>query len=218
VIYNGRSRWTAVTQLSRLTTPTAYFGQFQYELLELAAQRARAWAQSHNVAALFVRLELAATGGEFRRMAMQFVRWHQQPGEEELKKNILQWFKGQAALKGDETLLEKIQGVEDMGIFAENLELWIQESKEQGRQQGREQGRQQGMEQGRQEGRQQGELKMLTQMVRSKFGVEFSERLTPTYARLLTTESRNQFIDWVIQSETKEQLLEHIRSSANGIN
>ena len=88
-----------------------------------------------------------------------------------------------------------------MGMLAENLKKWAADF--------REEGRAQGLEKGKRD--------LLFQLVEWKYGPVVRRQLTETLLRLTTTETLDRFGNWIIQCETAEELLERIRSSANGI-
>ena len=213
VIYNGKRRWTAPLEFSKLhpvrsSVYARYNISARYILMDFSACKERALKCASNPLALLIRLEVAESMAELSQVAEDYVEWYRQPGQEELKADLTSWFKTLLENAGDENLRRRIEGVEDMGMLAENLRQWVAEYKEAGLAQ---------LEQGRIEGLEEGKRELLLRQIETKYGTEVREQLTETLLRHTTTEALDQFGDWIIECESAEKLFQRIRASSNGI-
>ena len=134
-------------------------------------------------------------------MAEDFIKWYLQPGQKELKADLMKRFITSLENAGDEDLRRRIEGVEDTGMLVENIRQWAVDYKEAGFAQGLEQGKRE----------------LLLRLIETKYGIEVREQLTETLRRHTTTEALDRFGDWIIVCESAEELFQRIRTSSNGI-
>ena len=220
VIYNGRQRWTAPLEFGELhplrnSVHARYNISARYILMDFSTYKERALEFSDNPLALLIRLEIAESVEELPQVVDTFIGWYRQPGQEELKADLTDWFKMLLENIGDENLRRRIEGVEDMGMLAENLREWVAEYKEYKEsalaqlEKGRTEGRTEGLEEGKRE--------LLLRQIETKYGTDVREQLTETLLRHTTTEALDRFGDWIIKCESAEELFQRIRASSNGI-
>ena len=222
VIYNGSRRWKAPLDLGDLysvrgSTKAGYNAECEFILMDLSAFRERALTHLEHPLGLLICLECAETEAEWLQVFDEYEQWYWKSGDDELKEDLAKWLKASI----DDSLREKTEGVEDMGMMAENFKKWAANHRaqgiEEGRVQGVEEGRVQGVEEGRVQGLEIGKRDLLFRLIESKYGPAVRGQLNETLMRLTTTEALDRFGDWIIQCETAEELFERIRLSANGI-
>ena len=216
VIYNGKQRWTAPLEFGELhplrsSVHARYNISARYILMDFSIYKKRALEFSDNPLALLIRLEVAESVEELPQVVETFIGWYRQPGQEELKADLTHWFKILLENVGDENLRRRTEGVEDMGMLAENLREWVAEYKEY-----KETGLAQ-LEKSRTEGLEEGKRELLLRQIETKYGTEVREQLTETLLRHTTTEALDRFGDWIIKCESAEELFQRIRASSNGI-
>ncbi len=165
----------------------------QFILKDFSAYKERAQKCIDNPLALLIRLEVAGSLAELRQVAEDFIEWYLQPGQKELKADLMKWFITSLETAGDEDLRRRIKGVEDMGMLVENIRQWAVDYKEQGKRE------------------------LLLRQIETKYGTEAREQLTETLRRHTTTEALDRFGEWIIECESAEELLQRIRASSNGI-
>ncbi len=204
VIYNGKQHWTAPLELGELqpvrsSVHARYNISAQFILMNFSSYKERAQKCIDNPLALLIRLEVAGSLAELRQVAEDFIEWYLQPGQKELKADLMKWFITSLETAGDEDLRRRIKGVENMGMLVENVRQWAVDYKEAG------------LEQGKRE--------LLMRLIETKYGTgtEAHEQLTETLRRHTTTEALDQFGEWIIECESAEELFQRIRASSNGI-
>lgn len=213
VVYNGRDRWSAATELAKLIEPVpdalrGYQANAHYWLLDegrwpeedltadnpvtglLLLERSR--APGDLLCALNLLLE-RLNAPEYRLLRRAFAAWMRQV-------LLPSRFPGQ-----DFPEITELDEVRDM--LAERVQEWTEDWKqkglEEGRKKGREEGRKEGREEGREEGMHLGETRVFLHLLTLKFGqppdavcekirAADEETLLTWSARVLTAESYDE--------------------------
>ncbi|MCX7112077.1 MAG: Rpn family recombination-promoting nuclease/putative transposase [Proteobacteria bacterium] len=177
VLYNGKPRWTAATEVSELiaAAPTGlgrYRPHLRYLLLDEGRYTESELAPLRNLTAALFRLENSRTPQDMEQVLTALVEWLKSPGQDSLRRAFTVWLK-RVLLPGrmpgvDFENLNELQEVKSM--LAERVIEWTEEWKQQGIQKGIELGWEKGLQEGRQEGRQEGEASLLFRLMELRFG------------------------------------------------
>ena len=168
VLYNGRPRWTAPTDLSNLMVPPPsglerYQPRLHYLLLEENRFLEADLAPLQNLAAALFRLENSRGPEELQSVVERLIEWLQAPEQASLRRAFAVWLR-------DVLLPARLPGVrieavlelnEVRNMLAERVLEWTEEWKRQGLEEGRQKGLQEGLQEGRQKGLQEGRQKGL---------------------------------------------------------
>ncbi len=147
VLYNGKARWQAATQIADLIEPVPgnlrdYAPQLQYLLLdEGAIDESGPWALNNLVAALF-RLEKSPAPGNIETIVGALIEWLKAPEQDSLRRAFTVWIK-RVLLPGrlpGVNLPEVGNLLEIKTMLAESVIEWTEDWKQQGLQQGLQQG------------------------------------------------------------------------------
>ena len=181
VLYNGKPRWTAATELLDLIEPTPgrlrdYAPRLRYLLLdEGAIDESAPWALQNLVAALF-RLEKSRGPLPLQTAIAALIDWLDAPEQASLRRAFTVWIK-RVLIPGrmpGVNLPELGDLLEIKTMLAESVIEWTQDWKQQGIEEGRIQGRMEGRMEGRIEGRIQGliegESGLLERLLTKRFG------------------------------------------------
>lgn len=198
VLYNGKSRWNAATDVAELvgTLPGGglerYRPQMRYLLLDEGALRESDLPDIRNLAAALFRLERSHSPEDLRQTIAALSDWVRAPEQSSLRRAFTVWIK-RVLLPG------RLPGVripeiadlhEAETMLAERVIEWTEEWK----QQGLEEGLQQGLRKGRQEGRQEGEVTLLERLLTRRFGP-----LDETCRARLAAASTDQLENWAVK-------------------
>ncbi|MBK1694917.1 transposase [Chromatium weissei] len=163
VLYNGKPRWTAATELFDLIEPTRgrlrqYAPHLRYLLLdEGAIDESAPWELKNLVAALF-RLEKSRGPQPLQAAVSALTHWLEAPEQASLRRAFTVWIKRvliPARMPGV-NFPELGDLLEIKTMLAESVLDWTQEWKQQGLLQGLHEGLQQGLQEGLQQGLQEG--------------------------------------------------------------
>jgi hypothetical protein len=148
VLYNGKPRWQAATQIADLIEPvpgtlSEYTPQLKYLLLdEGALDESGPWALNNLVAALF-RLEKSRAPENIESILGALIEWLQAPEQDSLRRAFTVWIK-RVLLPGrlpGVHLPEVGNLLEIKTMLAESVIEWTQDWKQQGLQEGLQQGK-----------------------------------------------------------------------------
>lgn len=177
VLYNGKLRWMAATELLDLIEPGPgrlrdYAPRFKYLLLdEGAIDESAPWALNNLVAALF-RLEKSLGPQPLQEALAALIDWLAAPEQASLRRAFTVWIK-RVLLPGrlpGVHLPDVADLLEVKSMLAERVIEWTEQWKQQGLEEGREKGREEGREEGRAEGRREGEANLLERLLINRFG------------------------------------------------
>jgi len=166
VLYNGKPRWTAATDISQLIEPAPgqladYTPRLKYLLLdEGALDESGPWALKNLAAALF-RLEKTPDPAGLERAVGVLIEWLKDSEQASLRHAFTVWIKRvliPGRLPGI-ALPELGNLMEIKTMLAESVIEWT------------EQWKQQGLEQGLEQGLRQGEVTLLKHLLIKRFGV-----------------------------------------------
>jgi predicted transposase/invertase (TIGR01784 family) len=169
VLYNGRPRWTAATELADLIeTPPGdlihYRPRLRYLLLEANRYPAADLAPLRNLSAALFQLENSRGPADVQRVVATLVERLQAPEQNSLRRAFAVWLRRvllPARMPG--VVLSEINDLQEMNaMLAERVLEWTEEWKQQGMQEGLRQGMRQGL--------QQGEALLLRRLLERKFG------------------------------------------------
>lgn len=183
VLYNGRRRWTAPTELDALIEPgpaslAAYRPQARYLLIDESTYADAELASQRNLVAALFRLENSRGPEAAREVLTALTEWLTEADQAELRRSFLIWLRDgflQARLpRVSFPELNKLEEVRNM--LTERVVDWTREWKQQGLQEGRQQGLQEGL--------QQGERRLLLRQIRRRFGEAIATQSAPALERI----------------------------------
>lgn len=212
VLYNGRRRWTAPTDLGDLIESgplelTGYQPRLRYLLVDESAYADADLAAMRNLVAALFRLENSRGPEPVREVLSALTAWLADPGQADLRRSLVLWLR-EAFLK---TRLPAVQfpelsNLEEIRIMlTERVLDWTQQWKQEGLQQGRQEGLQQGL---------QSERGLITRQVRRRFGAATAERSAPLLARVTVPETLEQLGEALLDCADGESWLAILREQA----
>ena len=169
VLYNGRPKWTAKTEVADLIVPApAGLAQYQPRLRYVLLDEARLYAANPgplgNLAGALFGLEHSRRPEELQRLVERLVEWLEAPAQQGLRRTFATWLREvllPARMPG--VRLDAVLELSEVrNMLAERVLEWTQEWKQQGLEEG--------IKRGRQEGRQEGESSLLQRQLTLKFG------------------------------------------------
>ena len=184
MLYNGRPRWTAKTEVADLIVPPPgglerYQPHLRYLLLEESRYSAADLVPLTNLAAALFQLENSRGPEELQQVVERLVKWLQAPEQTSLRRAFVVWLR-------DVLLPARLPGVqidavlelsEVRNMLAERVIEWTQEWKRQG------------LEEGRKEGREEGRKELGLLFVQEVLAEKFGPLEADTLARLRATDS-----------------------------
>lgn len=199
MLYNGRPRWTAKTEVAELIVPPPgglerYQPHLRYLLLEENRYSAADLAPLTNLAAALFQLENSRCPEELQQVVERLVEWLQAPEQTSLRRAFVVWLR-------DVLLPARLPGVrtdavlelsEVRNMLAERVIEWTEEWKQQGLEEGRKAGRK--------EGRKELGLLFLQDLLTEKFGPLDAT----TLRRLKATDSETLLVlgKWVLNAKS----------------
>ena len=194
VLYNGRRRWTAPTELAELIEPgpsglDAYRPRLRYLLIDESAYADADLATMRNLAAALFRLENSPGPDTVQQVLTALIEWLTEPEQAELRRSLLLWLReGFLQSRLPQVSFPQLNDLDEVRIMlAERVRDWTQQWKEQGWQEGRQEGLQKGRQEGLQKGRQEGlhsERRALLRLIRRRFGESAAVQSTPVLERI----------------------------------
>jgi hypothetical protein len=171
VLYTGNRAWRGPTDVGNCVNSSilraedkvgwAHWPCVTYFLVDASAYGARRLAEMNSMIAWVLGLEVAKTAEEARRLANRLKEWLYEDGNDALQRDAAVWFnlvfrpgKGRR-ISADE--LKKLPLMEVRKVIAENIKLWEEDIKAEGRAEGERLGLERGRQEGVQEGKQEGE-------------------------------------------------------------
>ena len=198
VLYNGRSRWTAASDVARLAVPAieplAHYQPSQRYFLLDATSHEDDDLPRDNLVSTLLSLENSRSPADLKLSAEALSEWLGRPGESELKRAFLQWavrIAMPARFGPEEPSRTLAQLEEDPTMLHERSNQWYDEAHERGREQGRAE-----------------ERALLRRQASRKFGDETAERLAEMLDGLAAPGQLIEVGDWIIECETGTELLD----------
>ncbi|CAG0950601.1 hypothetical protein ANRL3_00209 [Anaerolineae bacterium] len=189
VLYNGRPRWDAATEIANLIEPAPgslaqYRPALRYLLIDEGRYAESELAPLRNLAAALFRLENSRTPQDMEQVLEALVEWLKMPEQASLRRAFTVWLK-RVLLPGrmpgvDFNNLNELQEVKSM--LAERVVEWTEEWKQQGLAMGKAMGEAmgeaigeaigeaKGEARGLERGRQEGEAALLQRLLERRFG------------------------------------------------
>ena len=215
VIYNGRSPWTAPTDVAELIAAggaalARYQPSQQYFLLDEGRVDGGSLPPDNLVSAL-IALETNRDRSQLSALLGTLIELLRAQDDEELTDAFTAWaaqvllprrMRGTASAP-----LPRLEEVRAM--LAETVQEWTEQWVEQGLERGIEQGRAQGIEQGRAQGIEQGRVEeraLLCRLAARKFDADAGEQLAAALADVTDPGRLAQVGDWIIECGTAADL------------
>lgn len=182
VLYNGRRRWWAAREVSRLIArlpggldvfrPRLRYLVLDENALSLAPLSGALNSGAPNVAASLVRLERSRGPEEVRAEVASLTASLAAPDGRELRRAFATWL-ARVLLPGRlpgirVPALAELREIKTM--LAERVIEWTEQWKQDGLREGRSEGRKQGREEGRKQGLREGEARLLARLLEKRFG------------------------------------------------
>ena len=209
VIYNGRLRWTAETDVSRLIAPVGEdLARCQpsqrYFVVDACGFRDDDLPHRNLVSAV-VRLENSRSHADLKRVVDALVEWLRGPGHQDLKRSFGEWI-GQVLMPrqlGSVSLARMPELEEVQTMLAERVQEWYDEAHDKGLKAGIEQGIEQGIERSRAQAR-----ALLCRLAARKFDAGTAERLSGLLDGLVAADRLAEIGECIIDCYTGADLLE----------
>ena len=196
VLYNGRPRWRAATDIRELIFPVTgelagYQPRLRYLLLDEGRFEDQALAPLRNLVAALFRLENSRDDAAIQQVLRHLIDWLHSPQQAGLRRSFTEWLR-RVLLPGrlpgiTIPAMQELQEVDDM--LAERVKEWYAEYERKGLEQGRSD-----------EAR-----RILSRLIARRFG-----ELSPaTEARLdaASLEQLEQWADLILDAQSPEELL-----------
>jgi hypothetical protein len=182
VLYHGRRRWTAPTDLAELIEPgptglDAYRPRLRYLRVDESAYADAELATMRNLAAALFRLENSRGPETVREVLAAPSAWLADPAQAEPRRSLLLWLReGFLQTRLPEVAFPEPNDLEEIRILLTDRVLdWTQQWKQEGRQEGRQEGLQQGL---------RSERRALLRLIRRRFGETAAAHSTPLLERI----------------------------------
>ncbi len=209
-IYNGRARWRAATDISKLTAPAPpplprYLPRARYLLLDLQRIGERDPPSTDLVTSLG-RMEREPSPDNLRRVMRGLSGRFRRPGFDELRRALSSWVASAAeAWQIPKEEVARIRtATEDEMVFER-----VKEMREQVHRDGIEKGLQQGLEQGLQRGRAEGRA-LVGRLATRKFGARTARRLSRVLEDIADPARLADVADAIIDCDSDAELFARI--------
>jgi predicted transposase YdaD len=199
VLYNGRPRWKAATELNELIHPgpetlRAFLPRQRYLLLDEGAYPPHQLAALNNLVAALFRLENSRGPEEIQEVLVVLIDWLKTPEEAGLRRSLTAWLARLLRPHVDRGVdlpeWNDLQEVHDM--LAERIQEWNRDLIERGRKEGQK------------EGRMEGESALLLRQLTHRFG-PLPEDIRARLAKASTDELET-WADRVLDAESLERV------------
>jgi predicted transposase/invertase (TIGR01784 family) len=218
VLYNGKSRWTATTQLSQLIQnfPTG-FNQYKpslsYLVLDEGCYSETKLKPLKNLVAAIFRLENSTNETQMLNVINDLLKWLVSPEQIRIRRVFNIWIK-RVLLKSNK-ITQAVNNLTNLTevktMLAENVANWHK--------QWEIQGMEKGIEKGIEKGKAEKELQMLNeqrlmfkQLITTHFNPSIAESSWKLLQHVNTSAVFAQIAECLFQCKTGEQLLESMRS------
>ncbi|MGI9573915.1 Rpn family recombination-promoting nuclease/putative transposase [Alloalcanivorax xenomutans] len=202
VLYNGRRRWRAATDLNDLIqeSPEAlhpYLPRQRFFLVDQGLYADKGNLRERNLVAAVFALENGATSRDMLRVIARLVDWLKDPEQQYLEQGILEWLRRRGPSLDSQVPWQAVHNLREAhSMLEDRVREWKAQFWREGLEAGMKKGRRQGLQKGRQEGRQEGSTtearNILLRQLRRRFGEVPAEIETR-----LNGASREQLEDWI---------------------
>ena len=229
VVYNGKPRWNAPTQMGDLVRPEARpaagpirhsptFTGDSYVVIDIGGYKGRE-LPAENVVAIVIRTELMEGLENAGKVLEEAWRQLDRPELQDLREHHLQWFKLLLERQGLEwKALEdpvEIARLAEQGELRTTLDERVQATYAALKAKSREEGLEQGLERGLERGIQRGferERELLTKQAQLRFGTETANDLARHLAGITDHEQLLAVCEWISSSTSGSELLDRVRA------
>jgi predicted transposase/invertase (TIGR01784 family) len=176
VLYNGRPRWNAETDVGELVERIPgglerYRPSLTYLLLDEGDLMAREAESTRNLATALFKLEKSRSKDDILAVVENLADWLSQPDQAELRRAFALWMDRGMKPPGEALGLDLDNPKEAKKMLSKTMEEW--------RRKARKQGLEQGIEQGIEQGRRSGYAEMILTQLEARFGdVPAEDRMT----------------------------------------
>jgi predicted transposase/invertase (TIGR01784 family) len=153
VLYNGKRRWTAKTQLSELIADlpkniSHYKPSLHYLVLDEGRFSQDELNPLKNLVAAVFRLENAITHEDMIKVVDDLLEWLKAPEQESLRRHFTLWIK--RVLRSSKTITEPIENLHELtevkAMLAETVKNWPKKWKAEGKVEGKVEGKAEGIQ------------------------------------------------------------------------
>ncbi len=213
VLYNGKPRWSASTELSTLIHDLPhgfnhYKPSLRYLLLDEGRYRVDTLHPLKNLVAAIFRLEQAKTHQDMIAVIDDLLQWLTQPEQASIHRAFNIWIK--RVLRINKKITEPIDNVNDLievkTMLAETIANWPKEWQAKGRVEGRVEGRLEGKAEGMKTMLQRERL-LFKRMIDKRFGKTIAESAWFFLQTIEKIEDLEKVSDWLLDCETGENFL-----------
>jgi len=215
VLYNGRPRWQAPTDIQALIFPVTgelarYQPRLHYLLLDEGRFEEQALAPLQNLVAALFRLENSRDAAAIQQVLRHLIDWLHAPQQAGLRRSFTEWLR-RVLLPSrlpDITIpaMQELQEVDDM--LAERVKEWYAEYERKGLQAGMEKGLEKGLEEGLEKGLEKGRSDEARRILSRLMTQRFNELSPAVEARLeaASLEQLELWVDRILDASSPEDL------------
>lgn len=209
VLYNGKPRWTAATELSNLIHDLPHgFNQYKpsvnYLLLDEGRYSADELNPLKNLVAAIFRLENAKTHQDIIAVIDDLLQWLIKPEQASIHRAFNVWIK--RVLRASKKITEPIDNINDLTevrtMLAETIANWPKEWTAKGRAEGRVEGKAEALQTMLRQ-----ERLLFKRMIHKRFGEKTAESAWSLLQNIEKSEDLEQISDWLLDCETGEAFL-----------
>ena len=204
VLYKGRRRWSAPTDLADLIEPgptglDAYRPRLRYLLINESAYADADLATMRNLVAALFRLENSRGPDTVREVLAALVEWLTEPDQAELRRSLLLWLReGFLQTRLPQLSLPELNDLEEVRIMlAERVLDWTERWKEEGRQEGL-----------------RSERRALLRLIRRRFGESAAAQSAPVLERIDQLATLEDLFENLLDCPDENAWLVRLRAAA----
>ena len=227
-MYNGRTRWRAATDISKLIAPAPqplprYLPRARYLLLDLQRIGEKNPPSTDLVTSL-AKMEREPSPENLRRVMRGLTGRFSGPGFDELRRALFSWVAGAAeawqipkeelarirTATEDEAMYERVREMREQ-VHRDGIRRGLEQGLERGLEQGLKKGLKKGLEQGLQRGRTEEGRALVGRLATRKFGARTARQLSRVLEDIADPERLADVADAIIDCESDAELFARIR-------